>query len=97
MAEVVVRYYGPIREIVGKRTEKVEIDDLATLLDLIEKLSDLHGRRFRSFVFESSRKMHDGLAFATDGDSISASRLDKTTCREIGEFVILPPISGGRP
>ncbi len=95
MAEVGIRYFGSLREIVGKRSEKVKIEDSATLEDLLEKLSVIHGPVFRNLVYTSSGKIRESLAFAVDGDAIPSTKLTKTSCREAKEFVILPPISGG--
>ena len=95
MTHIRVRYFGPLREIIDKRNEKVSIDDSASLMDLLEKLVDRHGSKFRTFVFQSDGEIREGIAFAVDGDTIPKSRLQKIHCTEAEEFVILPPISGG--
>ena len=95
MARVVVRYFGPLRDIVGKRSDSISIEDSATLLDLLETLAGKHGTKFRNFLFGPDGSVRDGIAFATDGDSTPSSKLQRTRCLNIEEFVILPPISGG--
>jgi MoaD family protein len=95
MADIRVRYFGPLRERVGKRFEKISIDDSATLSELLEKLTNIHGSEFRNFVFDNSGKLRQGIAFAINGDSIPSSRLGMVKGKNVREFVILPPISGG--
>ena len=95
MPEITIRYFGPLREIARKRTERVKIESSSTLLDLLLEVDKLHGKRFHDFVFEQGKKIRDGIMFASDGDSISASELQSKKCASVREFVILPPISGG--
>jgi len=92
---ITVRYFGILHDIVGKRseTEKVEEDD--TVMNLIKIISSRHGKRFQDFVFDGRGKIRPGLAFAVNGISIEKSKLSKILCKDVSEFVILPPISGG--
>ncbi len=95
MAEVVVRYFGILREIARRSVEKVSIDDSSTAFDLIAEISRRHGDKFKNFVFDSKGKPRKSIAFAVNGDSVAYYRLQSTKCNKISEFVILPPISGG--
>ncbi len=95
LADIGIRYFGALREIMGKRSENVMISDSASLMDLLEKLGDKHGTKFRNFVFGSGGKIREGIAFAVNGDTIASSRLRDVPCKKVNEFVILPPISGG--
>jgi molybdopterin converting factor small subunit len=97
LAEIWIRYFGPLREAVGRRSEKITVDDSASLRELLEKLTNIHGPKFRNFVFAPTGKIRQGIAFAIDGNTISSSQLPKIKSRNIEEFVILPPISGGGP
>jgi molybdopterin converting factor small subunit len=95
MALVRIRYFGILREISKKKEDKLEIDGDANAMDLIEAISTKHGQKFRDFVFDDKGNVNDGLAFAVDGASVERSKLPKIKCKNITEFVILPPISGG--
>lgn len=95
MARIRVRYFGVLHEITGKRSENVEIEDTAMISDLIKKLAKLHGQRLNEYVFGSNNKLKDGFAYAINGDSVSESELSKLKCKDVSEFAILPPISGG--
>jgi len=95
MSQIKVLYFGILREIVGLRQEIMEIDDKTPAIEIVSKLAEKHGKRFRDFVFDSEGKTRAGLAYAVNGDTIEESALAKTKCKEVKEFVILPPISGG--
>lgn len=84
-----------LHDIVGKRSEPWTIDDSENVMNLIRAISSKYGKRFDDFVFDSDRKIRPGLAFAVNGTSIQKSMLTKTKCKNVNEFVILPPISGG--
>ncbi len=95
MAKVRVRYFGMLREIVGKREERCDINDSYGVDKLIKLLSEKHGVGFSEFLFDQRGKLRDGLAFAVNGDTTDSKHLSKMTCENVHEFVILPPISGG--
>ena len=95
MADITVRYFGMLREIVGKRSEIVTIEDSSSGAGLLDSITNRHGKKFRDFVFDSDGKIRQGLAFAVNGSSVQKSTLSRMRCKNISEFVILPPISGG--
>jgi molybdopterin converting factor small subunit len=95
MQTVLVRYYGILKEFAKKKQEKIEMEDNSSVLDLIKVISARNGEKFRDFVSADNGKMRDGLAFAVDGKSVERSTLGRIKCKDISEFVILPPISGG--
>lgn len=95
MAQVKIRFFGMLKEMIGKREESVQIEDSSSVSDLIVLLSTKHGKKFEDFVFDKKGNLRNGLAFAVNGDSIEESKLASTKCKEVKEFVILPPISGG--
>lgn len=84
-----------LHDIVGKRSEIVNINSDETVMGLVKMISFGHGERFQNFIFDKKGKIRPGLAFAIDGNSIEKSKLTRTKCKDVSEFVILPPISGG--
>jgi MoaD family protein len=95
MAQIRVRYFGALRDIVGKREEHVSIADELNISGLVKKLSEIHGKRFAEFVFDPKGKLRQGFAYAINGDSVSETKLRRTKCKDVTEFAVLPPISGG--
>lgn len=90
-----VRYFGVLQELAGKRMEKVNVKDDSTLATLVQSLARRHGAKFKAFLYSPDGKLNNSVAFAADGDSIPLSRLKSLKCKNAKEFVILPPISGG--
>jgi MoaD family protein len=95
MKEISVLYFGPLRQITGKRKEKIGIEESSTLLDLVHVLAQRNGKTFEEFVFGTNGRIRKGIAFAVNGDSILQSELRTRRINAVDEFVILPPISGG--
>jgi len=96
VTKVAVRYFGMLHDLAGMRSETFNVDESDTVLDLVKLISSKHGKRFEDFVFDPKGKIRPGIAFAVDGSSVERSSLGKTACKDVKEFVILPPISGGR-
>jgi molybdopterin converting factor small subunit len=94
-ATVRVRYFGMLRQITQKREEKFIVPDNSSLQDLVREISSKHGEKLKDLIFDSKGKLRDGFAFAADGYSIEELKLARTKCRDVREFAILPPISGG--
>ena len=95
MIEIKVMYFGMLRELAGKRQEVIRASESSTTQELLERLGKLHGQKFVDFIFDSKGKVRDGIAFAVNGDSVSVSKLARIHSKDVNEFAILPPISGG--
>ena len=95
MSRVRVRYFGMLKEIVGKRDEEGEVNDATRVNELIKFLAEKNGEKFSHNVFDNRGRVRDGLAIAVDGDTVDSERLQELKCKNVNEFVIIPPISGG--
>ena len=95
MANVRVRYFGMLRDIVGNREERLDINDSSGVDELIKILSEKYGAGLSKFLFDNRGRLRNGLAFAVNGDTTDSKHLSQVKCKNVREFVILPPISGG--
>jgi molybdopterin converting factor small subunit len=95
MVVIKIKYFGMVREIVGSREESLKVDDHLSASEIIRLLAQKHGERFSDFVLEKDGALRSGFAYAINGASVGESKLLTTKCKEVHEFVILPPISGG--
>jgi molybdopterin converting factor small subunit len=84
-----------LREASGKTAEKISLNDSDSARDLISKVVELNNNRFRELILDSKGKIRNSFVFAVNGDTIPYSRLRSLRSRDISEFAILPPISGG--
>ena len=96
MARIRVRYFGMLRQLAGKSYETMTMEDSASVSKLIGALTERNGPKFKDFVFDARGKLREGFAFAINGESVTSSKLSKMKCKDVSEFVILPPISGGK-
>lgn len=90
-----VQYLGPVRVIVNKREEEVEISPKATMCELLRGLSNTYGKAFEREVFEDGGdNVRDDLVVTVNGTAIR--QLDGIGTRlKLGDIVALLPIFAG--
>jgi len=94
--KVNVRFFATLREIAGRREEEVELSSGSTVGDLLNRLVELHGSRFREYVMDETTGTSRGhLLFLVDGTSISSLEGLKTRLTEGCAVAIMPPVGGG--
>jgi molybdopterin converting factor small subunit len=54
--KVKIQYFGYIKNMLNKREEHFELDEGASLSDLLNKLAGIHGAAFRKEVYEPGLK-----------------------------------------
>ena len=86
---IIVRFFGSIREALGTTRDRIDIQEDAALQDLIETLIQKYGSPFEEFV----QRMHPVLL--VNGKSILIIDGLKTKLSEGSEVAIIPPYTGG--
>jgi MoaD family protein len=93
---VVVKFFASLREITGKREEKLEMGDEATVEMLLQRLVQKYGAKFEDYVYDAETKVpRESLQFLVDGKSITALGGMKTKLYDGCHFAIIPPVGGG--
>lgn len=93
---VKVRYLGPIRVILNKKEEEVDVPLKTTLTDLLGRLSGLYGDLFREEAFESDGKtIKDGLVITVNGIAVNQLGGVRTRLNEGDAITLLPFFAGG--
>ena len=92
---VKVQYLGPVRVMLNKREEKVEVSLKTTIYELLRRLSNAYGKAFEREVFEDDGKnLRDGLIITVNGTAIG--QLDGMRTRmKLGDVVALLPLFAG--
>jgi MoaD family protein len=90
--EVTVKFFTTLREITGKKEEKIVLDNHATVKDLLNTLLNKYGKAFGDYVFESSDIPRSSLQFLIDGVGITNLQ---TKLRNGCKVAIIPPVGGG--
>ena len=68
-----IRYTGIIKELTGKEAEEIDLSGETTVLELLERLSRHHGRRFELYLFDPELKApKEYLQFFVDGSRIES-------------------------
>lgn len=79
---VTLKFYGQLRDIIGKNEEEIEVKENTTIADLAEAI----GQRFPKL-----REHLQTVSFAVDNEYAPKG----TVLMEGNEVGLLPPISGG--
>jgi MoaD family protein len=93
---VTIRYLSVIREITGTREEVIEIENDATVEDILKTLSKKYGKTFQRMI-RSGRDIRGlQIIYFIDGKNISNLDGFQTHVQNQSELVIIPPVAGGR-
>jgi MoaD family protein len=93
---VAVKFFAQARDIVGTRDEALDIEDSATVMDLLAMLVNRHGNKVKEYLFDpKTRTPRPHLKFFVNGREISMSRGFDTVLTNGCTLAIIPPVSGG--
>lgn len=94
--KVNVKYFATLREITGKREEEVELSKGSTMSDLLNRLVELHGPAFKSYVMEEATGVPKGhLLFLIDGTSMNSMGGLNARLTDNCVVAMMPPVGGG--
>ena len=93
--KVRVQYLGYIKNILNKREDQIELDENASLSDLLNKLAGVHGEVFRKEVYESG--MNDvKMGFSVTVNGVLMGQLGGVDTKlDDGDNVILMSLMSG--
>lgn len=93
--KVEVKFFTSLREITGKKTEEIQIQDIITVEKLLTLLSEKYGKNFREYVYRKNGKVQGFLSFLVNGKNINVLEGFDTKLKQGDTFAILPPVGGG--
>ena len=93
--KITVRFFTVLREITGKKEEKLEFSNSITINELLDHLSQKYGRQFTEYIYNASGKPRGYLQFLVNGKSITTLQDFKTRLKEGDKVAIIPPVGGG--
>jgi MoaD family protein len=95
--KVKVEFLGHVRNVIGSnREEKVEINDSASIADLLTVLSEKYGASFKKAVYEKSGgDVKSNYIITVNGYLLNQLDGVKTKLKDGDSVVILPIVSGG--
>ncbi len=91
-----IRYAGPVASMLKKREEMVDIETGSTLLDLLERLVDSHGKWLRDEVLDDDgERIRDGALVVVNGVAVGQLHGLNTELKEGDTIALLPWFPGG--
>ena len=92
--KVEVKFFTRLREITGKKVEKIQLQESITINGLIRLLGKRYGENFREYIYDKE-KVQDYLSILVNGKNINKLFGLETKLHEGDLIVILPPVGGG--
>jgi MoaD family protein len=89
-----VRLFTILREMTGKKEETLTVRDEATVGEILDLLSEKHGKDFLEYLFEG-RRLRSHIQILVDGINISTLKGLDTRMKEDSTLAIVPPVGGG--
>ena len=95
--EAKVRFFGPVRSIVGKKEQRVSLDDRATMRDVLRELGLSNGPKFQRYIVIEGATLNPALLVSINGrslDDIQNLDIQLPTDTTI-DIMLATPIAGG--
>jgi MoaD family protein len=94
--KVRVQYFGYIKNMLNKREEHFELDEGASLSDLLNKLAGVHGAAFRKEVYEPGLKdVKMGFSVTVNGVLMGQLGGVDTKLADGDNVILMSLMSGG--
>ena len=92
---VEVKFFTSLREITGKKTDKIQLENVITIEELLTLLSYKYGKNFREYIYDKKGKVQGFLSFLVNGKNINILEGFDTKLKQGDTIAILPPVGGG--
>ena len=93
--KVEVKFFTSLREITGKKVDKIQLQNTITIDELLTLLSEKYGKNFREYIYNKKGDVQEFLSFIVNGKNINTMQEFDTKLQEGDVVAILPPIGGG--
>jgi len=95
MINVIVRYFGFLREITGKKEENAYLEGSIEIGDLLEKLMEKYGNKFKRYIFTGPNEVREDLIFLLNEKNLARTNMLNCQLSDKDTLSILLPIEGG--
>jgi len=92
---VEVKFFTSLREITGKKVDKIQLQNTVTVDELLTLLSEKYGKNFREYIYNKKGDVQGFLSFLVNGKNINIMQGFDTKLQENDVVAILPPVGGG--
>jgi len=93
--KITVRFFTTLREIAGKKEERVEFSKPVSVEAVLKRLSRKYGKDFDDYMFDELGDVRGHLQILVNGTSVTTMRGLKTKLKDADQLAVLPPVGGG--
>lgn len=93
--EIEVKYYAMLREIAGKKAERLSLLPKSSVMDLINLLVERYGDEFKRYIYDAENQVRRYLSYMLNGFNINSLDGFDTMLKDGDMFSLLPPVGGG--
>ncbi|KON30463.1 hypothetical protein AC482_03810 [miscellaneous Crenarchaeota group-15 archaeon DG-45] len=93
--EIEVKFYAMLREIAGKRHERIEMPAKSSVRDLIDLLVDRYGGEFGRYIYDAEKRERRYLSYMLNGVNVNSLQGFDTPLSDGDVLSLLPPVGGG--
>jgi molybdopterin synthase sulfur carrier subunit len=93
--KVEVKFFTSLREITGKKSDEIQLQNVITVEELLTLLSEKYGKKFREYIYNKKGKVQDFLSFLINGKNINVLQGFDTELKQGDTIAIIPPVGGG--
>ena len=93
--KVEVKFFTSLREITGKKSDEIQLQNVITVEELLTLLSEKYGEKFREYIYNKKGKVQDFLSFLVNGKNINVLQGFDTELKQGDTIAIIPPVGGG--
>lgn len=95
LIKIEARYYAYLREITGKFSEIILINEGATINDFLRIIIDKYGERMRRYILDDNGEVRSNITIAINAQKIAGDSVKSYPLKNEDVVVIIPPIAGG--
>jgi len=92
---VEVKYFTSLREITGKKVDKIQLQNTITVNELLTLLCEKYGNKFVEYIYKKPQQVQPFLSFLINGKNINNMQGFETKLKNGDTIAILPPVGGG--
>ena len=93
--ELEIRFFTSLREITGRKIEKIQLTTPISVKQLLKILAEKYGNEFRDYIYNDNDQVRDFLSFLINGKNINNLNSFNTELNNGDIFAIIPPVGGG--
>lgn len=93
--EIEVKFYAMVREVTGKKVERITLPPKSSIRSLISLLIEKYGVKFERYIYNNDMQVRDYLSYLQNGININSLQGFDTILNDGDIISLLPPVGGG--